>query len=297
MTTRPRNGPQAVEQKTASPVEGEHPAVPIGAAGAKQPTRLEHAYFEAAVCRNCGAALDTPFCSQCGQKKARRFAWRDLRRETWEHWRLFELTSASTLWRLVTSPGYVAREYAMGMRKRHMHPLKLLLLMVAALVLMLARNRYFEHFSQFRGADTPVAQMAALVQGYANWSFTTGIIAVFAGSYLVFRGRLGYNAIEHAVLAVYCQILVIAVIVLNLVPTLVWTSPDFIRAYKSASAQYLYAFKILIVAVAYRQFFLVQLRREWPRLLAAVIVYLACSWLIVRVYANAVLYIVKAQLG
>ena len=125
--------------------------VPIGAAGPKQPVRIEDAYFEAAVCRNRAAPMETPHCGQCGQKHARRLGWRDLRKETWEHWRLFELTSVQTLWRLITHPGCVAREYVMGMRKKHMHPLKLLALLVVALVLILSRNRFFSAQAYIEG--------------------------------------------------------------------------------------------------------------------------------------------------
>lgn len=176
-----------------------------------------------------------------------------------------------------------------------MHPLKLLLVMVALLVLALNRNRFFAYFSYSDRADAQVDRMATLVQGYANWSFTLGVLAVWAASFLVYRRRLGYNAIEHAVLAVYCQILIIAVILINFLPTLVWNAPDFVRDYKDASANYLYAAKVLIVALAYKQFLLVDLRREWPRLLVAVLAYMAISWVLLRLYALLVLAIVQAQ--
>lgn len=271
------------------------PHAPRDTAEPRQPVLIEDAYFQAPVCRNCAALLHAAYCSICGQKKARRFAWRDLHQETWQRWRLFELSTASTLWRLVSSPGSVARDYVMGMRKRHMHPLKLLLVMVALLVLALNRNRFFAYFSHSDRADAQVNQMAALVQSYANWSFTLGILAIWAGSFLVYRRSLGYNAIEHAVLAVYCQILIIAVILINLLPTLVWNSPDFIRDYKAASATYLYAIKVAIVGIAYKQFLLVDVRRGWLRLVAAVLAYMIISWGLLRVFAALVLMIVKVQ--
>lgn len=268
---------------------------PSTTTGANSLAPLDDAYFEVAECRNCGAPLQAAYCGECGQKRARRFSWRDLRSETWERWRLFERDAASTLWRLASRPGTVAREYVMGRRKRHMHPLKLLLIMVALLVLALNRNRFFAYFSYSDRADAQVDRMATLVQGYANWSFTLGVLAVWAASFLVYRRRLGYNAIEHAVLAVYCQILIIAVILINFLPTLVWNEPDFVRAYKDASANYLYAAKVLIVALAYKQFLLVDLRRGWLRLLAAVLAYMAISWVLLRLYAMLVLAIVQAQ--
>lgn len=271
------------------------PAVPVGAAGPTQPVRVETAYFDAPVCRNCAAPLETRYCSRCGQKKAQRFTWRDLRRETWEHWRLFELTQARTLWRLASKPGYVAREYVLGRRKDHMHPLKLLVVMVALMLVVQHYNDFFGHYSYSSRQDARLARMAELVQTYGKWSFSTGILAIFSASWLTYRNRLGYNAMEHAVLAVYCQIVIMAALVLNMLPTLVWRDGDFVSAHKDASQWYMYAFKLLIVGLAIKQFMLVDLRREWLRFAAALLVYMAASWVLLRLFAHAILKLVQYQ--
>jgi hypothetical protein len=249
------------------------------------------AWFDAPICRNCDAPFDTPYCSQCGQKAARRFLWRDLGKESWERLRFFELRSVKTLRRLLLSPGTVAREYVMGRRTVHMHPLTLLIALVAVLVLLLAANQYFGHYG-FSGKNSDVDRMAQRVMAYANWSFSLGIVAIFAGSWILFRGRLGYNAIEHAILSVYCQNLILAVIIVNLLPTLIWRSPDFIVWHKAVSRYSIPAIKLLIVGVAYRQFFLLDLRSQWPRLLGACLVYLGLSWVLLRAYAMAILWLV-----
>ena len=260
-------------------------------------SRFDESWFDAPTCRNCGARLDMPFCSHCGQKKSSRFAWRDLRRETWEQWRLFELVQARTLWRLVSSPGTVAREYVRGRRKDHFHPLKLLLVMVALMVLMQGYNDYFAHYSWSSRADRQLDRMGQLIGAYANWSFSTGILAVFAASLLVYRRRLGYNAMEHAVLAVYCQSIIIAALLLSLLPTLFMSAPGSGAAYRDASKWYMYAVKLLIVGLAFRQFFLIDLRREWPRLLIALAVYAVASWVLLRLFAYAILKIVQYQVS
>lgn len=271
--------------------------VPLGAAGPKQPVRIEDAYFDVAVCRNCAAPLQTEFCGRCGQKKAGRLRWRDLRKETWLHWRLFEITSLRTVWRLLSNPGFVAREYVMGRRKDHMHPLKLLLVMVALMLVVVNYGQIFSHFGYSSRADTQMDRMTELVRGYANWSFTTGIFAIFTGSWLVYRNRLGYNAMEHAVLAVYCQILVMAALIISLLPTLAWNDPAFVSSYKDASKWFMYAVKLFIVGLAFKQFFLVDLPREWPRLVAALLVYMATSLVLLRLFAHAILKIVQYQLS
>ena len=251
---------------------------------------IDAAWFAAPVCRNCEAPLATPYCGSCGQKAARRFAFGDVGREGWDRFRVFELKSVRTLRDLVTGPGKVARAYVLGRRTDYMNPLSLLVALVALLVLMLAANRYFEDIGA-SGAD--VDRMTERVLAYANWSFSLGIFAIFFGSMIVFRRRLGTNAVEHAILAVYAQAIILAAILVNMAPTLIWRDPGFIAAHRAASQHYLYAIKLAVVAFAYKQFFLIDLRSEWPRLALALLLYVAASWLLLRAYAAAILWLVS----
>ncbi len=265
-------------------------------------SRFDDAWFDAPVCRNCGAALGTmsdaqPHCPQCGQKRAVRFTVRDLRQETWERWRLFEFAMLRTLGRLVTGPGTVAREYVLGRRKDHAHPLKLLLVLVALMVLMIATNGFFDTYAFSIREDPAVARMGELVQAYANWSFSLSILAIFGTSYLVFHRWLGANAIEHAVLAVYCQCTIMAALLLGLLPTLVWDAPQFIGQYKVVFGNVMYAVKLLVVGVAFHQFFRLQLRRDWLRLVLALLAYAGASWLLLRGFARVVLWLVQRQMA
>jgi hypothetical protein len=253
---------------------------------------VEDAWFATNRCRNCGAERVSAYCGGCGQKAAVRLVWRDVWRETWDRVRYFELLSAKTLARLILSPGRTAREYVMGRRAAHMHPLKLLVALVAILVLVLAASQYFSVYD-FSGRNSDVDRMAQRVVAYANWSFSLGIVAIFVAAGAVFWRRLGYNAIELAVLAVYCQNLILAVIIANLLPTVIWHSPEFILWHKNASQYYLYAIKLAIVTVAYCQFFLLDLRRDWLRLLAACLIYVGISWLLLRAYAFAIFWLVS----
>lgn len=185
----------------------------------------------------------------------------------------------------------VAREFVMGRRTEHMHPLKLLVVLVAALVLMLAVNQYFGVY-RFSGRNEEVERMAQRVVAYANWSFSLGIIAIFAGSWTVLHRRLGYNAIEHAVLAIFVQDVILIVILINMLPTLVWRDAAFVVQHKLASSWYLPVIKLGIVLLAYKQFFGLSLRRDWLRLILAGAVFAGLSWLLVRAYAHAILWLV-----
>ncbi len=248
------------------------------------------AWFDAPVCRDCGQPRTTPFCGECGQKAAIRFVWRDMWKESWQRLRLFEFKFPKTVGRLVLGPGTVARDYVLGRRTSVLHPITLLIALVAILVLMLAANRYFTNYGF---ADRDVDRMAERVIAYANWSFSIGIVAIWFGSWSVFRRRLGYNAVEHAVLALYVQSIILAAIIVNMLPTLIWRDPGFVAAHRGASQHYLYVIKLVIVAVAYRQFFLLDLRRDWPRLLLACLLFVGASWLLLRAYAAFILWLVS----
>lgn len=181
----------------------------------------------------------------------------------------------------------------MGRRSANMHPLKLLVALVAILVVMLAANQYFARFT-FAGRDAVVDRMAERVMLYANWSFSLGIFAIFLGSRTVLRRCLGYNVVEHATLAIYCQSVTLGVVIVNMLPTLIWRDPQFIVWHKTASQFYMFAIKLLIVAAGYKQFFLLDLKRDWPRFIGALMVYAASGWLLLRGYALVILWLVSS---
>jgi hypothetical protein len=269
-----------------------HSSLSVEAASAvkTEPLLVTDQWFDASRCHDCGEQRSTPFCGECGQKAAKRFVWRDIGKEGWDRLRFFEFKFLKTLGRLVPGPGTVARDYVLGRRTAVMHPISLLVALVAILVLMLAANRYFDHYGF---ADRDVDRMAERVMAYANWSFSIGIVAIWLGSWSVFRRRLGYNAVEHAVLALYVQAIILAAIIVNMAPTLIWRDPAFITAHRGASQHYLYLIKLVIVALAYRQFFLLDLRRDWPRLLLACLLFVGASWLLLRAYAALILWLVS----
>jgi hypothetical protein len=168
-----------------------------------KPVILNDAFFAEALCRNCGTALTGAHCAHCGQKKAGRIGAGSVRTEIWEKLRLFELDQLQSALRLVTGPGKVARDYVYGVRKRHTHPLKLLLLAIAVLLVVLAQTRYLN------SANVQVTKVMETVRKYAEWSFSLGLAAIWLASMTGFRKRLGYNAVEHLVLALYTHFVII----------------------------------------------------------------------------------------
>jgi Protein of unknown function (DUF3667) len=250
-----------------------------------KPALLDDTWFAAPLCRNCGAALAGPHCAACGQKKVARIGVGALRTEIWEKLRLFELDQLRSALRLLGGPGHVARDYVCGVRKQHTHPLKLLLLAIAALLLVLAQTRYLH------SSSASVSRAMELLRKYAEWSFSLGLFAIWAASLAAFRRRLGYNAVEHLVLAVYCQFLIILANIANQLPLLLWRAPFWLAWHKHWSPRYMDVIEVAIVLVGCRQFFLVDLRwREWRRqswrLLLAALIFLLCKYLLLQLYAR-----------
>ena len=251
--------------------------------------RPDAAHFAAPVCRNCAAPLQAAWCGSCGQARAKRLGVSVLRSEAWQKWRWFEWAMLDAAWRIASRPGSVAREYVLGARKRHVHPLKLLLAAIGVLLLVLARANYLESAQGNAGAAIE------LVRRWSNWSFSLGIFAILAASLGVFGRRGGYNATEHLVLAAYCQLVVIVASTLTKLPTLLWTDPTFVATHRALSPWLLNAIGALVIGVAFTQFFALDLRRDGGRLALALLIYLGTKWLLLRAYAWLIVLIVLGR--
>lgn len=249
---------------------------------------LDEAHFAAARCHNCGQPLDSPFCPACGQKKAERFKLTTIASEAWDKVRVFEFSTLQAIWRTLVGPGRVAREFVLGARKKHVHPLKLLLIAIGVLLLVMARLRFL---------DAQVSQVIALAQSYAQWSFSLGIVAILTASCLTLWRRCGYNFTEHVVLAIYTHFVVICASTLNMLPKLFLRTPEFLAAHKAWSAWGMGALEAGIVAIAFAQFFALDWRRDFLRLLLAVIAFSAIKRLLELGFAQLLVKVVLAQMA
>ena len=252
---------------------------------------LDDAYFEAALCRNCGIERTTSHCGACGQKAVARFSLRDVGDEAWQSWRLFELSFLHAGLRLARAPGLVAREYVLGARKRHVHPLKLLLFAVALLVMVLDRTGYLT------AGQTALSAQMQLVSSWARWSFSLGLFAVLIATLLVMRRRLHYNLVEHLVLALYVQFVVIAANLVNLLPLLLLDSARWAAPWRHASAYYMTPLELLIVGVACMQFFRLHWRRDALRIAAVLAVFFLAKKALLFAYARFIQQVVLAHAG
>lgn len=241
------------------------------------------AHFAAPVCHNCGAELTTPFCGRCGQKRAHRLNLGAVRAEAWQNYRVFEFGIVKAAWRLAHSPGHIAREFVLGARAKHVHPLKLLLIAIGVLMMVLVTVQHLT------ASATEYNAVMQRVQAYANWSMTLGFFAIVIASMAVLSWRRPYNLTEHMVLGLYAHFLVIAANVLSFLPLIVYKNPGFVMAHRIWSAWPMEVIETSLVLFAFHQFFQLRWRRDWWRLLLAGLVYAVVKWGINRLFVLAVI--------
>jgi hypothetical protein len=263
--------------------------LPANASGRLSVQHPSAQHFAAAVCHNCGVALSTPHCGNCGQKRATRFNVLSVGSEAWQNYRLFELDIVKGALRLLVAPGIVAREYVLGARKKHVHPLKLLLIAIGVLLLVLAQSAYLD------SQNAHISKAMAMVRAYGNWSFSLGIVAIVTASWSVLSWRRPFNITEHLVLAVYVHFLIIVASIANLLPILVFRTPEFLAAHKHWSGYYMHLVEAAILAIAFSQFFALHWCRDSWRLLLAICVFSLCKALLLRLFAIALVKLVIAQ--
>ncbi len=253
---------------------------------------LSAARFDTDHCLNCAAPLAGPFCARCGQGKAARIGAGTLRQEAWSRFRWFEWKVVRNALRVWRAPGTMARDYVLGRRKDHPHPLALLLLAVGTLLLVLGQTQYLQPEVPSEAAR----RMYALVTSYSKWSFSLGAGAAFASAWLVFRCRMGYNASEILVLALYCQAVFIAWQIVNQLPLLALRSPGALQWHRAWSPWYMGALHTLVFMAALRGFFQLRLPQGGARLLLAGALFALLKWQATQWYARAVVEVVLWQM-
>jgi hypothetical protein len=155
---------------------------------------------ESTRCRNCESALATAqkFCGHCSQRTglAPRLTMREISHDivhalTHADHSIFALVRG-----LITRPGYVAREYVAGRRKRHFGPWAFLLITagLASAVILLTGVEWFRPFSQSHAAD--------VLQRHINLVMLVQMPLLAGFCALLFR-RERLNYAEHLVLSAY----------------------------------------------------------------------------------------------
>ncbi len=116
-------------------------------------------------CLNCGAELTGQFCSRCGQEDAElRVSLRRLARDFMAEQLGLESKVPTTLWRLISKPGLLTKEYLAGKRVRSLLPLRLYLSASVLYFLLLTLPFFGRGFSPLKltGIDAAAIDSAGV---------------------------------------------------------------------------------------------------------------------------------------
>lgn len=159
------------------------------------------------TCLNCGQAVTTKYCGNCGQKaETHRFTFRHFVEHDIIHG-VFHIDKGFpyTAKQLFLRPGYAIREYIEGRRISYFNPVTFLLLIIA-LNLFVQYSVGYNFESVFVKPDKEVAtalqQVQHFQQKYMKQLYLGTIPLVSFCTWLVFR-RSRKNYIEHLVMNTY----------------------------------------------------------------------------------------------
>jgi len=215
----------------------------------------------------------------------------DLKTEAWEKVRWFE---GSLVWaglKVVLQPGRIARDYVLGARASHTHPLKLLLAAIVVLLLVISQTDYLA------STNATLSRAIGLIQTYSKWSFSLGIVAVFMASTIVFWRVRGFNLVEHLVLATYTHFVILIASIVSLAPLLFHSTRELVKQHRALSGAYMTYVEAGIVFLAFTQFFAIDIRRQWWRPALGALAYVVIKYGLLTLYARAVIKLVMAQIG
>lgn len=249
---------------------------------------LVQSEFEKKVCRNCNNDLQGKYCTHCGQKQQSRLSFSYAKDETWQLLRWFELDVLKQIVQTITQPGLCAFGFVSGQRKKFHHPLKLLLYCLGFYLIILDQTKFLQFDS-----GTQANQIALVVKKYAKWSFSLGIIAVVASTYISFFRKGGFNFVEHLALAFYIHCVTIIANGINLSISLIAKNATTIAALKEAATFYMGAIEVGVLLFAAWQFFMLPLKTDWWRYILLAGLYLIIKWGIVYTYAWLLLQGIK----
>lgn len=244
------------------------------------------------ACLDCGAPLGSRYCAACGQDHRRaRLDTKGVLRDAFDAVTDLDSTFWTTFRGLLRDPGRLARDYVDGRRRRHMPPLRYMLISLAfyAALLVLTDSRptdlgasvYQPELTSPRQTEF-MTQYLAWVNRHFNFLIATIIPVMAVVLRWLFRST-GLNVAECLVLASYSQaqtfflLAPFPVLLRDAWPPVVWA--------------------VMILSTAYQAWAIAGFFRTawWRGLLAYVAAYV--TWLVIFVSAVIVIVIVLTVTG
>jgi hypothetical protein len=239
------------------------------------------------ICANCTTATDTAFCPACGQKldvhriTVGHIAHEGFHTITHADKGMFLLSKE-----LLTRPGFVAREYIGGRRKRYFNPLSFLVISSALMAYFGTLTGYMDRLTS-AGANRPAGRQPSelwtevfqIAANNGKWLTLLLMAPLFALlSWIFFRKKYNYaeNFVLHAFLFGEAALIrIIIFIPLSLV------LPQYFTLLNLVVYEVIY---IAFLIVAYKQFFQQHLALTILKAIVIRILFIVCFWAMIYLY-------------
>jgi hypothetical protein len=234
-------------------------------------------------CKNCESPLTGHFCVNCGQKA-------EIHRVTFKHF-LHDFFHAFThtdkgilllIKELVTRPGFVAREYLDGKRKKYFNPLTFLIIMASLYAYFGSLTGYFEALSAGQGpAKHPIhAEVMSFMDHYGkivNLFLSPVLISFFSWLFFI---RSKNNLTENLVLNSMVMGQIYLFTILMFIPAFYFI-PAIPVFYNNI---FFHLLMIVYLSTAYRQFFKNNIIVVVLKVLAIIILFIIFFWIFIIGY-------------
>lgn len=156
------------------------------------------------TCKNCGNTFEGNFCNQCGQRTdVHRFTFKHTLHDFFHSFTHIDRGILFLIRELFTRPGYTAKDYIEGKRKKYFNPFQYLFLAVAAATFLSVNYHLMgpkvDINSIGPGINTFGLQYNAFMYKYFNIVQLVSVPVIALFSWLFFK-KSGYNYAENLVL-------------------------------------------------------------------------------------------------
>jgi hypothetical protein len=239
------------------------------------------------ICANCNSTVDTAFCSACGQKsEVHRITATHLAHEGFHSVTHADKGFLLLVKELISRPGFIAKEFIEGRRKRYFNPLSFLVISSALLAYLGSITGYMDKLtgaSGGRAGGRISAEWQEVFQIAANsgkWLTLLFMAPLFALLSWVFFLRKKYNYAEHFVLHafIFGEAAILRMVVF--IP-LFLIVPQYTTVLNMVAYELIY---LIFLTVAYKQFFQQHLALTIVKVVLIRVLFVVLFWVMIYSY-------------
>jgi hypothetical protein len=235
-------------------------------------------------CKNCDAVLDSKFCPGCGQKaETHRLTIGHIVHEFFHLLTHAEMGIFYLVKKLLVRPGFVAKEYVEGKRKKYTNPISFLLVTTAVGAFISFKSGYYQALSRpMAGQGNPSPYFTETMEISINHGKILGlflIVPLYSFLSWIFFWRPRYNFAENFVLQSYL------IGMLYIVTSLIFI-PHFLifPAWVKVNNDVLHVLFAIYMGIAYRQFFGKHIVISILKSFIMTVLFIVLFWVVILLY-------------